>query len=242
LRPLFDLAYRSPDLTVATARSGLIDGESQGGKINVVVHNGIPDLPAAVTRRRPWPPQTIRLLFVGLLVEDKGILVLLEALALLKARGIVFEAWLIGNFYDKSIECRARAMVSRGGLEEQVVFAGELRGERLLQGYADADIFCFPSFFAAESFGLVCVEAMRASLPVVATNWRGIPEVVEHGRTGLIVPPGVPEPLADALARLIGDPELRREFGRNGRERFLSHFTVDRFRKGMDDVFLQAIG
>jgi glycosyltransferase involved in cell wall biosynthesis len=58
----------------------------------------------------------------------------------------------------------------------------------------------------------------------------------------LIVPPRAPDPLADALSRLIADPELRAEFGRFGRARFLSHFTVDRFCKEMGDVFLQAIG
>ena len=171
----------------------------------------------------------VRLLFVGLLIEDKGIFVLLEALALLKARGAEFEARLIGCFNDASVEHRARAIVRRADLDHDIQFEGELQGNRLLQAYADADIFCFPSFFAAESFGLVCVEAMRASLPVVATDWRGIPEVVEHGRTGLIVPPRASGPLADALERLIDDPDLRAEFGRRGRERFLTHFTVERF-------------
>ena len=78
-------------------------------------------------------------------------------------------------------------------------------------------------------------------MPVVATEWRGIPEVVEHGRTGLIVPPRASGPLADALERLINDPDLRAEFGRRGRERFLAHFTVERFCAEMGDVFAHAI-
>jgi|HubBroStandDraft_6_1064221.scaffolds.fasta_scaffold50504_1 glycosyltransferase involved in cell wall biosynthesis len=241
LRPLFDWAYGSPYLTVATAGSGLTDGQSQHGKTNLVVHNGVPELPAGIVRTRMVPPPIVRLLFVGLLIEDKGIFVLLEALALLKARGTEFEARLIGSFNDSFVEQRARAIVRRTDLDHDIQFEGELRGNTLLQAYADADIFCFPSFFAAESFGLVCVEAMRASLPVVATEWRGIPEVVEHGRTGLIVPPRASGPLADALERLINDPDLRAEFGRRGRERFLTHFTVERFCAEMGNVFAHAI-
>ncbi len=242
LRPIFDLAYRSPDVTVATARSGLIDGQSQNGRLNLVVHNGVSDLPGGLVRRRPSPPPVVRLLFVGLLVEDKGVLVLLEALGLLKARGVPFEAYLIGKFHDREIEQRAGRLMARVGLDAEVAFPGEVQGEPLLQAYADADIFCFPSFFAAESFGLVCVEAMRASLPVVATDWRGIPEVVDHGRTGLIVPPHLPEPLADALERLIADPGLREAFGRAGRDRFLACFTAERFCLEMGEVFLRALG
>lgn len=241
LRPFFDFAYGRPDVTIATARSGLVDGESQRTRTNLVVHNGIPELPVAVGRRRPVPPPIIRLLFVGLLVEDKGILVLLESLALLKADGAQFEVQMVGRFQTAALANRAHALVVRHGLEQQVEFSGELHGDSLLQAYADADIFCFPSFFAAESFGLVCVEAMRAGLPVVATEWRGIPEVVEDGRTGILVPPGEVRPLAAGLARLIEQPELRAEFGRCGRERFLSRFTVDRFCDEMGDVFLRAI-
>jgi glycosyltransferase involved in cell wall biosynthesis len=242
LRPLFDWAYGSPDFTVATAGSGLADGESQRGKANLVVYNGISELPASIVRTRPVPPPIVRLLFVGLLIEGKGIFVLLEALALLKARGFAFEAQLVGRFSSAAVANRARTTVSNAHLDHDVHFVGELHSHHLLQAYADADVFCFPSFFAAESFGLVCVEAMRASLPVVATEWRGIPEVVEHGRTGLIVPPRAPEPLADALGDLIKDPDLRAEFGRRGRERFLMHFTVDRFCAAMGDVFARATG
>jgi glycosyltransferase involved in cell wall biosynthesis len=182
----------------------------------------------------------VRILFVGILKEDKGILILLEALRLMKKSGMNFEAHLIGAFQSVEFQDRALALLKAANLDRDVVFEGELHGDRLFQAYADADVFCFPSFFAAESFGLVCVEAMRATLPVVATNWRGIPEVVEHGQTGFIVPPRSAEPLTNALAQLISNPQLRAEFGRRGRERYLSHFTVDRFCAGMGDVFSLA--
>jgi glycosyltransferase involved in cell wall biosynthesis len=240
LRPLFDWAYRRADVTVATAVSGLKDGQSLGARHNLVVYNGISELPAHIVRSRDPRPSVVRILFVGILKEDKGILILLEALRLMKKSGLNFEAHLIGAFQSVEFQNRALALLKAANLDRDVVFEGELHGDRLFQAYADADVFCFPSFFAAESFGLVCVEAMRASLPVVATNWRGIPEVVEHGQTGFIVPPRSAEPLTNALAQLISNPQLRAEFGRRGRERYLSHFTVDRFCAGMGDVFSLA--
>jgi glycosyltransferase involved in cell wall biosynthesis len=242
LRPFFDWAYRGADITVATAASGLKDGESLDANTNLVVYNGISELPTHIVRSRERRPATVRILFVGMLSEDKGVLFLLGALQLLKGSGMNFEARLVGNFQSVELQNRALALVRATNLDRQVVFEGELHGDSLFQAYADADIFCFPSFFAAESFGLVCVEAMRASLPVVATNWRGIPEVVEHGQTGFIVPPRSAEPLANVLAQLINDPDMRAEFGQRGRERYLTHFTVNRFCAKMGDVFSLVTG
>jgi glycosyltransferase involved in cell wall biosynthesis len=242
LRPLFDWAYRRADVTIATAASGLKDGQSLDAKTNLVVYNGISELPAHIVRSRDRRPAAVRILFVGILSEDKGVLVLLEALRRLKDSSMNFEARLVGKFQSVELQNRSLASLKAADLDLQVVFDGELHGDSLFQAYADADIFCFPSFFAAESFGLVCVEAMRASLPVVATNWRGIPEVVEHGQTGFIVPPRAAEPLANALAQLVSNPQLRAEFGQRGRERYLAHFTVERFCAGMGDVFSLVTG
>jgi glycosyltransferase involved in cell wall biosynthesis len=242
LRPLFDWAYRRADVTVATTVSGLKDGQSLDALTNLVVYNGVSELPAHIARSRDPQPSVVRILFVGILKEDKGVLILLEALRLLKKSGMNFDAHLIGTFQSVDLQNRALALLKAANLERDVLFEGELHGDRLFQAYADADIFCFPSFFAAESFGLVCVEAMRATLPVVATNWRGIPEVVQHGQTGFIVPPRSADHLANALAQLISDPQLRAECGRRGRERYLSHFTVDRFCAGMGDVFSLVTG
>jgi glycosyltransferase involved in cell wall biosynthesis len=241
LRGFYDWAYRSPDLAIATATSGLTDGLAQGAKANVVVYNGVPEMPEGARRLRPLPPPVVRLLFVGLLCEDKGIFVFLESLSRLKERRIDFDAQLIGSFSTENISKRAQDFVRESGISSQVEFLGELHGEALVQAYLDADVFCFPSFFAAESFGLVCVEAMRAGLPVVATSWRGIPEVVEDGKTGFIVPPRTVDPLVEALASLILNSNLRAEFGRRGRERYLSHFTVTRFCSEMDRAFSCAI-
>ena len=106
------------------------------------------------------------------------------------------------------------------GLEGRVTLLGnQIEVPRLMNQF---DIFVLPSIW--EPFGLAIAEAMACAKPVVATNVGGIPEIVEHNRTGILVPPAEVAPLADALALLLGNEVLRAQFGRMGRKRFLDRF------------------
>lgn len=104
------------------------------------------------------------------------------------------------------------------GLSESVTITGELPGAaRIREEYRAADIFCLPSL--QEGFGIVFLEAMASGLPVVACRSAAVPEVVPDGEAGLLVPPGEPESLADALIRLLSDGPLRQKMGEAGRRR-----------------------
>lgn len=117
----------------------------------------------------------------------------------------------------------------RSHLQEQIALLGLDSRVSLLGNQTDVprlmnqfDIFVLPSLW--EPFGLVIAEAMACGKPVVATNVGGIPEIVEHKRTGILVPPAEVSPLAEALALLLGNDILREEFGSAGRKRFLERF------------------
>jgi phosphatidyl-myo-inositol dimannoside synthase len=111
-----------------------------------------------------------------------------------------------------------RDQARRLGLADHIRFAGSVPGdEALRRAYFQAHVFCLPS--RQEGFGIVFLEAMAAGLPIVAARAGAAPEVVEDGRTGLLVPPGNPEALAAAVVRLLQTPDLARTLGEQGRRR-----------------------
>jgi glycosyltransferase involved in cell wall biosynthesis len=147
------------------------------------------------------------LLSVGRVSPEKRLDVLLAAFARLRKRIDGARLVIVG-------EGPARASLESVA-PEGVSFLGEVRGERLAQVFASADVFCFSS--TTDTFGQVLIEAGASGLPVVAAAAGGAPEVVQHGKTGLLVTPDDAEELADALGRLAVDDELRRRLGRGGR-------------------------
>ncbi len=102
-----------------------------------------------------------------------------------------------------------------------------------------ADVFCFPSLW--ESFGIALAEAMMIGRPVVATRVDGIPEVVEDGRTGLLVPPRDPDAMARATRRLFAHPELARQMGQRGQERVRKRFSLDKMIARYEETLLTLL-
>jgi glycosyltransferase involved in cell wall biosynthesis len=117
----------------------------------------------------------------------------------------------------------APRLVSRYGLGTRVRFTGRLTTAELVRHYSRAEMLVCPSLY--EGFGLPAGEAMACGLPVVATTGGALPEVVEDGVTGVLVPPGDAPALAQAIRTLMGDAGLRRRMGQAGRERVLENFS-----------------
>ena len=143
------------------------------------------------------------LLSVGRVSDEKRIDVLLDAFRLLQPSAPGARLLVVGDG-------PARARLEEG-TPEGVAFLGELRGAALARIYASADLFCFPS--TTDTFGQVILEAGASGLPTVASAAGGASELVEHGETGLLVPPDDPRAFSAALGRLVGDPALRLRLG-----------------------------
>jgi glycosyltransferase involved in cell wall biosynthesis len=120
---------------------------------------------------------------------------------------------------------RVRALARRLGLDTVVTFLGEVTRSQLAVEYMSADCFCLPT--VQEGFGLVFAEAMAAGLPVVACHAAAVPEIVEDGRTGLLVSPRAPDELAKAMETVLTNATLRAELGGAGRRR-VEAFDLDR--------------
>jgi glycosyltransferase involved in cell wall biosynthesis len=163
---------------------------------------------------------------VARLFRGKGHFELLAALERVKRKYPNVRLAVVGSDYPadsgttQMLKERAREL----GVEENVVFTGQRSDIAML--LAACDIFSLPSW--EEPFGLVFAEAMAMKRPVVALSSGGAPEVVEHGKCGLLSPPGNIDALAANLLRLLGDPALRTQFGENGRSRVEDLFTPQR--------------
>ena len=109
----------------------------------------------------------------------------------------------------------------------------------MIQFYSQAAVFCCPSVY--EPFGIINLEAMACETAVVASAVGGILEVVEDGKTGLLVPPARPDALAEALTRVLGDPALARTMGRAGRTRVEDKFSWTSVAARTQAVYADAI-
>jgi glycosyltransferase involved in cell wall biosynthesis len=227
LRWLALLAYGRPDGAIQTSGLNPPDATYVAARQIMVIPNGIPDDALPFVARARSNDQQVRVLYVGKLEESKGVMILLESARQLAHRNRKFTVWLMGQFGSAELEIKVRRFCSANKLHDVVQFIGQRLGADKWEVFHRADILCFPSFFESESFGNVALEGMMFQLPVVATRWRGIPDLIEHGENGLLVPVKDPAALASALDMLINDPDLRRRMGASGRCKYLARFTIE---------------
>ncbi len=190
--------------------------------------------------RRDGEP--LRVLAVGRMVAKKGFDQLVEACAILERRGIPFEAAIVGQ-EDKD-SARVRERIARHGLEGRVRLPGPMGQAELLHEYRRAGALCMPSrLLPDDRDGIpnVLVEAMAAGTPVVASAVSGIPELVAHDVNGVLVEPEQPAAIADALARLHGDPALAARLAREGRATVATRFDGERLASGLARLFREAL-
>jgi glycosyltransferase involved in cell wall biosynthesis len=240
LRPLFNWAYRNADLAIRTAPQNPQDGYLLGAKMDVVVPNGIPDMRGTVKEHAAVQNEPPVILFTGVLIPSKGVRVLLEAFLDIVRRGGNARLELMGRWGDEGFRSECEAFMDRNGIRDRVSLLGVKRDREKFEHFAGCDIFCFPSFFEAESFGLVLLEAMQFAKPVVSTHWRGIPSVVQDGENGFLVPVRNSSLLADRLLDLLGDEALRCRMGQEGRRIFAERFTLEQFAHDMEQALLGA--
>jgi len=242
LRPMFRMAYHRPDLAIRTAVQNPDDGAGFDAVRNVVVPCGVPDMRGTVPERVAAPGEPVVILFTGLLIPSKGPRVLLEAFHAVVSRGLDARLELMGEWGGPEFERECRDYVADKGLEGRVSFLGPLHGREKWECFAACDIFCFPSYFESESFGLVVVEAMQFAKPVVVTDWRGIPASVDEGVNGFLVPVRDVLATADRLALLAGDAALRSRMGQEGRRIFEQRSTLDAFYGSMEKELANLCG
>jgi glycosyltransferase involved in cell wall biosynthesis len=196
-----------------------------------IIPNGL-DLSAYSPRL--LPPTLRRVAMVANLRPGKGHDTLVDAAAILLRRFPDARFDLIGDGDERA---RLEQLMASRGIAGAFTFAGHV--ENVAQRLQQADMFTLPS--ESEAFPNAVLEAMASRLPVVATDVGGIRELVQHGRTGLLVPPRNPLALANAIGRLMATPADARAFAANGRSLVEARYSFDRMVTAMDQLYEQQL-
>jgi glycosyltransferase involved in cell wall biosynthesis len=185
-----------------------------------VIHSGI-DMTDFEAREATStrPNHKTKIVSIGRIDENKGVLDILQAAKILKVRNWNFEMYLVGNGPFLEV---CKRLVGEYGLDNEIRFTGYLKNIR--EVLLSSDIFLSASY--SEGFPLNVLEAMASGLPIVATNVGGVKELVHHKQDGLLVARGSYDQLAEALISLIKNDTLIGEYGRRGREKIRQKFEI----------------
>ena len=199
------------------------------------IASGIPPLASETASNGP-----LRIAIVGRLAGWKGQHIFLDAAAKLVEAGIDAKFLLAGTamFGEDDYVAELHSQVDRLGLQGKVEFLGHVDP---IDAFLPTVSILVHASTSPEPFGQVVIEGMAAGIPVVATDGGGVKETVVHGETGLLVPMGNAQALADALRMLIDRPELRAKLSTKGRQRVLRHFTASITARKVERVYREVL-
>jgi L-malate glycosyltransferase len=226
-------AYSCAHVVVANARASAerLRFERVPARKIAVVPNGID---VETFDARALAPPLRRVVSVANLRQEKGHDVLIDAAARVVHCFPDARFDLVGDGPERE---RLEALVRARGLSRAVVFRGHV--ENVAAILEQADIFAHPS--RTEAFPNALLEAMAAGLPVVASAVGGIPEIIEEGHTGLLVPAGDRQALADRISRLMADGDEGVRIGAAARRAVVARFSFDRMVAGFEHVYLEQL-
>lgn len=198
-----------------------------------IVPNAIPDRPAPF---RGTGRPLVRFLSLSNLVATKGALEFVEAAHEIARDFPTARFTVAGQSVESDYARRVEAAMTSGSDSDRFERLGGVYGDAKAALLSRCDAFVFPTYYPFETFGLVNLEAMRAGMPVIATNVGAIPDVVLDGVTGFVIPPREPARLLSAMRDLAMSEERRLQLGAAGRRHFEANFTMDIFRQRWGDL------
>ena len=232
----FNFRRASALITVSNSLANYVRNKGADRKKLSVVHNGVPSRKPATakdTSKASWTLGT-----VALFRPRKGIEVLLEALAILRSKGVPLRLRAVGDFETPEYRREVQELCDKLELEEAVEWTGFAKDVN--SELAQMDLFVLPSLFG-EGLPMVVLEAMAAGLPVVATNVEGIPEAIRHGQDGLIARPGDPQDLAAAIGRIVTGEVDAKALRESALERQAGKFSETSMAAGVAEVYRRVL-
>lgn len=181
-----------------------------------------------------------QLLFLSNLLVDKGVLVLLDALKILKEKGFSFVCHFVGGETAEIDAARFAEEVKTRGLDQMALYLGKRYGEEKNEEYGNADVFVFPTYYYNECFPLVLLEAMEHAVPCISTREGGVSAIIDDGVNGFMVEKRDANVLADRIEFLLTHPEERTHMGIAGYQKFKNEFTLSKFETRMKQILERA--
>lgn len=211
------------------------------GRDSEILYDGylFPDHPPEI--KFPEPSKQKKILFVGRLVERKGVEYLLQAVKILQDKMDV-QVKIVG---DGVLLGKLKSLANELNITERTVFLGRVTDEERNKAYKECDIFVLPACYDrhgdTEGLGTVLLEALSAGKPVVGSNVGGIPDIIINNKTGLLVPEKDPLTLAYAIEKILTNKELYLTLASNGFEYAKNNFSIQAIAEKGKDLYLKAI-
>lgn len=235
------IAYSGPEVALEVAQELVTPHEAFGAKSWKWCPCGIEVPNLKRSPRRPSAPLTV--LFVGSLQEGKGVLEIIRTARALKDQGLEkdFHFRIVGRWFSTEFEEETRSLCAELEVQEFVELVGELTGNDKWQAYLSADVFFFPTHYSSEATPIVLMEALGMGLPLVTTQWAGIPAMLRGCETAILLPIRSTEGFAVALHSL----SLRRgealQMQEASKRFYRDHFLPEKFVERVEHAFDQAV-
>jgi len=230
--PLRGLVYwilKKPELAITSSEHNPKDAEYLKAKKVEVIPLGIPDSNRNEERKAFGTSSYLTVMFMGLLNFTKGEGVILDAVNMLNKSGRDVRFVLAGRFESDNYERAFRQKIHEYGLENKVDYKGVVTGEDKKNMFLNADVFCFPSFFSSESFGIVMLEGMMYQMPIIASRWRGVQSVVNDGENGYLVDIKNASQIVTCISSLYDDRELLANMAKESRRLFVEKYELSKY-------------
>ena len=200
--------------------------------------NGIPEISLQTNKTNNIKPE---ILYLSNLQKEKGIIDVLDACSILKAKGFDFNCNIIGSETSEISAEMLSDEINKRNLTDKVYYLGKKYGEEKDLFYEKTDIFVFPTYYHNECFPVVLLEAMQHSCVCISTNEGGIPDIIENNINGFIVEKKDPSILAYKIESLIKDKELMERMKKSNREKFEKNFTIENYEQNIYSILKQLI-
>lgn len=204
--------------------------------------NGMPDKVGntAPMQKAPKEGRAYTFLFLSNMIESKGVYVLLEACAMLKQKGYDFRCEFVGQWFDVTKD-GFEVKCAQLNVSDCVSAYGAQYGAEKDAFLQKADALIFPTFYPAETFGLVLLEAMQYSLPIISTSEAAIPSIVENGKTGWLVEKCDAHALSDKMEWLLKHTDEGKRMGRSGRMKYEREYMLPVFEERLSNILMLEI-